>query len=490
MVDAVVVGSGPNGLAAALVMVAAGLSVEVYEAAGTLGGGCRTAELTLPGFQHDSCAGAHPLAVASPFFRAFDLGAHGVQLDSPEASYAHPLDGGRAGVAWRDLDRTVAELGRDGSAWRRFFGPLTRRWQHVVELATSDLRSLPRHPVAAAQFGRRLVEQSTPLWRNRFHDEVASALLAGVGAHSMLPPPAPASAGVALLLGTAAHVGGWPVVRGGSQGIVDALVAAIVRHGGKVFTERRVDCLKEFSDARAIVLDVAPAELLRVAGDRLPQRIAKQLRRFRYGSAACKVDYALREPVPWQASGCKSAGTLHVIGTRAEIVTAERAIAAGRVPQRPFVLVIQPGVVDPSRAPAGSHTLYTYAHVPHGCPVDVTALITTQIERFAPGFRDTILARTVRTAADMPAYNPNYVGGDIAAGAMTARQMLFRPTASPNPYATGLPGVYLCSSATPPGPGVHGMCGLHAATHALRERFGIRCDSFAQLRLADHDDAK
>lgn len=475
MPDVVVVGSGPNGLAAAVILARAGLDIEVHEAETTAGGGSRTAELTLPGYRHDVCAGAHPLALASPVFRAFDLAAHGVDLLAPEVSYAHPLDGGRAGLAWRDLDRTVAGLGRDGASWRSLFGPMVRHWQSIVDLSMSDLRRLPRDPLTGLRFGLRVLEQGSPLWNMRFRDEVAPALLTGVATHAITPPRAVPAAGAGLLLGTLAHVGGWVLPRGGSQAIPDALIAELERLGGKVSTGHRVDTLDEFAGARAILLDTAPAELLRMAGDRLPARYARGLRRFRYGGAACKVDFALSGPVPWQAAGCELAGTLHLVGTRAEAMTAEQTVAAGQHADRPYVLAIQPGVVDETRAPAGGHTLYTYAHVPNGSTRDISAAVIAQVERFAPGFRDLILAEHVVTGAEMPAHNANYVGGDISAGAMTLRQFAFRPVPRWNPYATPLPGVYLCSSSTPPGPGVHGMSGLNAARHVLRQ-FGIRTD--------------
>ncbi|MFF0491757.1 phytoene desaturase family protein [Nocardia sp. NPDC003482] len=484
MADAVVVGAGPNGLAAGVILARAGLEVEVYEAGETIGGGCRTAESTLPGYHHDVCAGAHPMAVASPFFRAFDLAAHGVEMLTPEASYAHPLDGGVAGVAWRDLDRTVAGLGRDGAAWRRLYEPLVRRWEGVVALAMSDLRHPPLDVGVGVRFGRRMLEQASPLWGLRFREEPAAALFTGVSAHAISPPRSLPPAGVALLLGTLAHAEGWPVPRGGSQAIVDALAADLVKHGGRIETGTRVDSLDEFRSARTILLDTAPAELLRVAGDDLPERYTRQLERFRYGGAACKVDFALSGPVPWQGEGCDRAGTLHVVGTRAEAVAAEKAVAAGEHAQRPYVLVIQPDIVDDTRAPEGGHTLYTYAHVPNGSPRDVSGAVVNQLERFAPGFRDLVLATNVRTAAEMPYYNANYVGGDISAGAMTLLQTPLRPAPRWNPYATPLPGVYFCSSSTPPGPGVHGMSGLHAARHALRERFAITTEPEALLRPA------
>ncbi|MFC9998303.1 phytoene desaturase family protein [Nocardia sp. NPDC127526] len=482
MADAVVVGSGPNGLAAAVILARAGLEVEVHEAADALGGGCRTAEVTLPGFRHDLCAGAHPMAVASPFFRAFDLELHGVELLAPQVSYAHPLDDGHAGLAWRDLDHTVDGLGRDGAAWRGLFGPLVRDWEGVVGLGMSDLRHPPLDIPTGIRFARRLVEQSTPLWNLRFREETARALLTGVAAHAIRPPRGIPGAGVAMLLGTLAHVRGWPVPRGGSQTIIDALATDLRRHGGKIVTGHRVDSIDEFDDVRTVLLDLAPAEFQRIAADRLPSGYAAQLGGFRYGGAACKVDFALSGPVPWRALGCDRAGTLHLVGTRAEAVAAEKAVAAGEHAERPFVLAIQPGVVDPTRAPAGKHTLYTYAHVPNGSTRDMTEAITAQVERFAPGFRDLVLATHVRTAATMPAHNANYIGGDISAGAMTLRQTVFRPVPRWNPYRTPLPGVYLCSSATSPGPGVHGMNGLYAARHALRHEFGNRTDPLDLLR--------
>ncbi|NNH69712.1 NAD(P)/FAD-dependent oxidoreductase [Nocardia uniformis] len=494
MADAVVVGSGPNGLAAAVILARAGLRVDVYEAEDTIGGGCRTAQLTLPGFQHDVCAGAHPMAVASPFFRAFDLPAHGVQLLAPQVSYAHPLDGGVAGLAWRDLDHTVDGLGRDGKSWGRLFGPLVRGWENLVDLVMSDLRQLPISPGdlvrmnvgTEVRFARRLLEQATPLWNLRFREEIAPALLTGVAAHAIRPPRGFAGAGVAMLLGTLGHVRGWPVPRGGSQAIIDALAADLKDHGGKIITGHRVDAIDDFDDVRAVLLDLAPAEVRRIAENRLPAGYNAALHRFRYGGAACKVDFALSGPVPWQARGCERAGTLHLIGTRAEAMAAEKAVAQGRHAERPYVLAIQPGVVDPSRAPAGSHTFYTYAHVPNGSSEDISRAVIAQVERFAPGFRDLILATSVRTAATMPVHNANYVGGDISAGAMTLRQTVFRPVPRWNPYRTPLPGVYLCSAATPPGPGVHGMNGLHAARHALRREFGILTDPLELLRTGSH----
>ncbi|MGY0501249.1 phytoene desaturase family protein [Nocardia sp. FBN12] len=482
MAEVVVVGSGPNGLAAAVIAARAGLSVRVLEAQEQPGGGSRTAELTLPGFHHDICAGAHPMALASPFFRAFDLEAHGVELLAPTVSYAHPLDGGIAGLAWRNLESTVADLGRDGRAWRDLFAPLVEHWPEVVDLAMSDLRHPPLHVGTGIKFATRLLEQASPLSDNRFHGDVAPAMFSGVAAHAITSPRAFPAVGAALLLGTLAHAGGWVVPRGGSQAIPNAMIAEIERLGGEVITGHRVDDFAELATARAVLFDTSPAELLRIAGDRLPSRYRNGLGHFQYGNAACKVDFALSGPVPWAAPGADLAGTLHLVGTRAEAMHAEHQVATGRFADRPFVLAIQPGVVDPTRAPAGQHTLYTYAHVPNGTDRDISDQVIDQVERFAPGFRDLILAEHVRPAAFMPDHNANYIGGDISAGAMTTRQTVFRPIARWNPYATPIPGTYLCSSSTPPGPGVHGMPGLHAAKHLLRNRFGIVTDPLDLLR--------
>ncbi|PRX05123.1 UNVERIFIED_ORG: phytoene dehydrogenase-like protein [Actinomadura viridilutea] len=473
MTDAIVVGAGPNGLAAALVLANAGLQVEICEAASTIGGGARTAELTLPGFRHDVCSAAHPMALASPFLRAFDLARHGVEMLQPPVAYAHPLDGGRAGLAWRDLDRTVEGLGRDGRAWKSLFGPLVDRWQRLSGLALSDQRHIPLDLRVMASLGLRLVEQGSPLWNLRFRTQAAPAMLTGVSSHASSPPRALAPAGVGLMLATLAHAVGWPIPRGGSQAIVDAMAAEFTRLGGRIFTDHRVRKLSDLPRARAVLLDVSPAGLLDIAGDELPSRYARRLRAFRYGTAACKVDFALSGPVPWTAEGCDQAGTLHVIGSREEALAAEREVAAGRHAERPYVLVVQPGVVDETRAPKGHHTLWTYAHVPHDSPRDVSEAIIAQIERFAPGFRDLILAKHVRTARDQARHNPNYIGGDIGGGALTTWQLLARPAPRWDPYTTPLRGVYICSASTPPGPGVHGMSGVHAARRALRRRFGI-----------------
>jgi phytoene dehydrogenase-like protein len=482
MPDAVVVGAGPNGLAAALVLAAAGLQVEMVEAASTIGGGARTAELTLPGFAHDVCSAVHPMAVASPFFRAFDLARHGVEMLQPEVAYAQPLDGGRAGLAWRDIDRTAAGLGADGDAWRSLLGPLARHWESVVGLLLSDFRSVPRDLATTGRLMARILEQASPAWNRRFSGDVAPALLTGVSAHAIMPPRGLAPAGAAMLLGALAHGVGWPVPRGGSQAIVDAVAESVTGLGGTIRTGERVTSLDQLPAARAVLLDVSARGLLEIAGDRLPSSYAGWLRRFRYGSGVCKVDFALSGPVPWAAPGCELAGTLHLGGTRAEMVATEGDVAAGRHPDRPYVLAAQPGVVDPSRAPDGQHTLWTYAHVPAGSTVDLGEAVTAQVERFAPGFRDLVLHRSVVTAAREEELNANYVGGDIAAGATTPWQMVMRPAPRWDPYRTPLDGVYLCSASTPPGPAVHGMAGVHAARRALRQVFGDRREPLELVR--------
>jgi phytoene dehydrogenase-like protein len=480
--DAVVVGAGPNGLAAAITLAGAGLKVVLHEAADTVGGGTRTRELTLPGFRHDVCSSVHPMALASPFFRAFDLAGHGVELLQPEVAYAHPLDGGRVALAYRDLERTAESLGADGPGWRALFGPLVDRWPQVADLALSDARHLPARPAAAVLLAARVAGQSAPLHAARLRSPAARALFAGVGVHAFAPPGSPVASGVGLVLGTLAHAVGWPVVRGGSQAIADALAGELRERGGTIVTGHRVRSLAELPRARAALLDVSPAALLDLAGPDLSPSYIRTLRSASGGPAVCKVDFALSGPVPWAAPGCARAGTLHLVGTRQEAIAAERDIARGKHPERPYVLVVQPGVVDPTRAPAGQDTLYAYAHVPFGSDLDLGEAVTAQVERFAPGFRDVVLARHVVSARALGEYNPNFVGGGITGGALSLRRLAaMTPAPRLDPYATPIEGVYLCSAATPPGPAVHGMCGVHAAARALRRRFGIRTDPLRPL---------
>ena len=472
MPDVAVVGSGPNGLAAAVTMARAGLKVHVFEEAATPGGGLRTSELMQPGHLHDICSAVQPMALASPFFQAFEL-ARRIHLITPELSVASPLDGGRAALAYRSLDRTAEGLGRDGPAYQRLMAPLVRRAAGVADFTLNQLLRIPHDPVAAVLFGLRTLEQGSPAWNTRFRDDLAPALLTGVAAHSVGALPSLAPAGAGLMLGTLAHAQGWPIPAGGSASIASAMVRDIEAHGGSVETGRRIDSLAELPAVRATLLDIAPPALLRLSGDRLPAGYRRSLASYRFGNAACKVDFILAGPVPWQAADLADAGTVHVGGTRAEMAEAENQVAAGKHPDRPYVLVSQPSRFDDSRAPKGRHILWTYCHVPAGSTKDMAEAVTAQLERFAPGFRDLVVQVQVTTAAGLAVYNQNYVGGDFAAGLMDLRGLIQRPVVSPVPWRTPLPGVYLCSSSTPPGPGVTGMPGFHAAKYALKDIFGL-----------------
>jgi phytoene dehydrogenase-like protein len=471
--DAVIVGSGPNGLAAAVTLAAAGLNVQVIEGAPEIGGGCRTQELTLPGFRHDVCSAAHPLALASSFFQRFDLAARGVRFGRPEVEFANPLDDGRAAIVTRSVAETAARLGRDARSYRRLLGPMARHTDAICADLLQPLRRPPARPLIMAGYGSRAIRPASALIR-RWRTPEARAIMGGAASHSMLPLTAAPTGGIGLMLMVLAHGVGWPVIEGGSARITDAMADAVLTAGGSIETGHWVRSLAELPLKAAILLDVSPRGLAELAGDRLPARYRAALNRYRYNPGVCKVDFALSGPVPWANQDCRRAGTLHLGGTFEEMARAEAEVTAGKHPENPYVLVVQPGVADPSRAPVGRETLWTYTHVPSGSGVDVTDRIEAQIERFAPGFRDLVLARAVRTAADQEARNPNYVGGDIAVGMQTMWQTIFRPTVQWNPYRTPLRGVYLCSSATPPVPGVHGRCGELAALTALRDMFGIR----------------
>lgn len=479
-VDAVVVGSGPNGLAAAVTLARAGLEVELVEAQDTLGGGARTMDLGLAeGIVHDLCSAVHPMALASPFLQAFDLAGRGVELLVPEASYAQPLDREGAAIAWRDLERTAEALGPDGPAWRSVLTPLVEEAGAVVDLALGDRRSLPRPLLrpgalaASARFGAAALMQGTALWERPWRTERARALLTGVAAHAIGPLPSLATAGVGLMLAVLGHAGGWPIPRGGSQAIADALLADLRAHGGRFRTGELVTSRAQLPPARAIVLDTTAEAAARILGTAVPAPLRRALRRFPHGDAAAKVDFVLSGPVPWRDADVARAGTQHLGGTRAEMARAEAEVARGRLPGRPVVLVSDPATVDPGREHGGLRPLWAYAHVPFDDPRDPTELVTAQIERFAPGFRDVVVASRAVPAAQMARHDPNLVGGDISLGRVSLRHLLARPTAALDPYRLGDSGAYLCSSAVPPAPGVHGMNGWHAARRVLRQRFGI-----------------
>ncbi|MFA5882538.1 MAG: NAD(P)/FAD-dependent oxidoreductase [Acidimicrobiia bacterium] len=465
--DAVVVGSGPNGLMAAITMARAGRRTVVLEAAPAPGGGSRSAALTEPGFVHDVCSSVHPTAVASPAFATVPLAARGVEWCHPEIALAHPLAGGRAGLVHRSVDDTARGLGSDADAYRSLMGRYVAKATQVSETLFSPL-GIPRVPFTMARFGLDAIRSVQGLTTRRFDGDEARAILAGSAAHSMVALDAPGSAGYGMFLTLLAHAVGWPVAAGGSQRIADALVAELAAHGGEVVTDHEVTSLSDLPPARSVLLDITPRQLLALGGDRVPTRYRRTLRRYRYGPGVFKIDWALSGPVPWTNPDVGRAATVHVGGTIDEIAASEAEVLAGRVPTRPFVIFVQAAVADPSRAPAGRHTGWAYCHVPNGSTIDCTEAIEAQVERFAPGFRDTILARHTMHAAGMEAYDANYVGGDINGGAGTVRQIFTRPAVSPRPWVTPIPRTYLCSSATPPGGGVHGMCGWHAARAALR----------------------
>jgi phytoene dehydrogenase-like protein len=464
--DAVVVGSGPNGLAAAVELARSGRSVAVIEAEDTIGGGSRSAELTLPGYVHDVGSAIHPLGYGSPFFSTLPLEEHGLEWVHPSAPLAHPFDDCTAATLERSVEETADALGTDAAAYRTLMKPIARDWNRLVGSLLGPPR-LPRHPFALASFGLRAVRSARGLAEGLFGGEKARGLFAGNAAHSFLPMEQPPSAAFGLVLGALGHAVGWPFPKGGSQKIADALVSYLRSLGGEVYTGIRVGSVEEVPRTRAILFDVTPRQLLRIAGERFPGRYRRTLERYRYGPGVFKADFALDEPIPWRAEGCKRAGTVHVGGTLEEISIGEAAVSRGEHPEKPFVLLAQHSLFDASRAPEGKHTVWAYCHVPNGSTFDMTERIEAQIERFAPGFKDRILAKRTMGPTDLQRINANHVGGDINGGLMNFRQLLARPAARLTPYSTPDRRIYICSSSTPPGGGVHGMCGYFAARAAL-----------------------
>lgn len=468
MTTAVVVGSGPNGLAAALTLARAGVQVTVIEAADDPGGGARSSQHTLPGLVHDDCSAFHPTGAGSPFLAGLDLERYGLRWRWPEVQLAHPLDGGRAGLLWRDVDRTAAGLGVDARAWARLFGPMAEGFDRLAEDVLRPIVHWPSHPGLLARFGLNAVLPAAWTAR-RFRTEEARALFGGVAAHAVSSLHTPMSSSVGVMLTAAGHAHGWPVAEGGSQAIVDAMVRLLEELGGVVKTGMTVRDARELDEFDLALLSVSPRAAVDMLGDRLAPRVRRAYRRYRYGPGAFKVDLAVDGPIPWDHPDVARAGTVHLGGTFEELSASERQVVSGRMPARPFVLVGQQYVADPSRSDGGVNPVWAYAHVPSGHAGDATQAIVSQIERFAPGFRDRIRRVHVRSAAAMQAYNANYIGGDINVGANDAWQIAMRPRVAADPYATGIEGVYLCSSATPPGAGVHGMCGHNAAVSALRD---------------------
>jgi phytoene dehydrogenase-like protein len=467
--DAVVVGAGPNGLSAAITLARAGRSVLVLEAEDTAGGGCRSEELTLPGFVHDICAAIHPLGAASPALAGLPLADHGLEWVHPEAPAAHPLPDGSAAVLERSLDATAEGLGPDAGAWRRVVGPLVRDWDGLTDSILGPMLRMPRHPVTMARFGLRAMWPAKTLAARLFDGEPARGLFAGLAAHAILDLGAPLTSSFGLTFAASGHAVGWPAAKGGSQKVADALVSYLRALGGEVETGRRVSSLADLPTAAAVLFDLTPRQVAAIAGDRLGTRARRRFAKFRYGPGSFKIDYALDGPVPWKADECGRAGSVHVGGTLEEVVAAERDVAQGRHPDRPFLLTSQPSRFDPTRAPAGKHTFWAYCHVPHGSTVDMTVAIEDQLERFAPGFRDLVLARHTMFPADLERHNANNVGGDVAGGSHGGLQLVARPRLAIDPYRLPIDGMnaYLCSASTPPGAGVHGMCGWWAARSAL-----------------------
>lgn len=466
MSSAIVVGSGPNGLSCAATLAARGVSVTVIEAAETIGGGTRTSELTLPGLLHDDCSAAHPMGPGARSLTSLSLERHGLEWAWPEVDLAHPLDGGAVGVMKRSIADTAAGLGRDGRTWQTIFGRPAAGFDELLEDIMRPVQHVPAHPLRLVRFGLPAAAPATLLGRAFATDE-ARALFGGVAAHAFSPLNRPMSSSVGMALICAGHRFGWPVARGGSRAITDALAAVVGEHGGRIETGRPVRSLDELAATDAVILDLAPRGVADVVGDRLPRHVARAYRRYRHGPGAFKVDLAVEGGVPWTAEPARRAGTVHAIGSFAETVAAEREVARGRMPERPYVLVGQQYLADPGRSKGDTHPVWAYAHVPSGYRGDATEAVISQLERFAPGLRERIVGQHTRSPAELEAYNANYVGGDIITGANTPWQTVVRPRLAADPYSTGVPGVFMCSAATPPGAGAHGMNGYNAAMSAL-----------------------
>ncbi len=468
--DAVVVGAGPNGLAAAITLAQAGRSVIVYEAKDSVGGGTRSAELTLPGFVHDVCSAIHPLGLSSAFFRPLGLEKYGLEWIQPDLPLAHPFDDGTAAALHSSIADTAETLGRDGKKYARSMAPLVDNWEKLLAEFLGPLR-IPRHPLIMARFGLQAIQPAAFLARHTYAGERGRGFFAGLAAHSIMSLDKPATSAFGLMLGMLGHAVGWPLPRGGSQQIANALAALLESLGGKIVTDHEIKTIEELPHAQVILFDVTPHQLIAIVGDRLPERYRRSLKKYRYGPGVFKVDWALGGPIPWQAEACRRAGTVHVGGTLAEIAAGEKTVWQGKHPEHPFILVAQQSLFDNSRAPEGKHTVWAYCHVPNGSTVDMSGVIAAQIERFAPGFQEMILAKHSMTAEEMQSYNANYIGGDINGGVQDLLQLWTRPVARPVPYSTPDPQIYLCSSSTPPGGGVHGMCGYFAAQAVLKRVF-------------------
>lgn len=473
--DAVVVGSGPNGLAAAILLQQNGLSVVVVEGKSTIGGGMRSAELTLPGFTHDICSAIHPLAVASPFFSKLPLHEYGLEYIYPEIAAAHPFDSGKAAVLKQSIDETASVFDEDAESYKKLMQPIVKNWPGIAPDVLGPLH-FPKHPLAMASFGLKALQSVTSITK-RFKTDEAKGFLAGMGAHSMQPLSSATTAAVALVLMASGHLKGWPLPKGGTQKIADALASYFISLGGKIETNTYITSLEHLPSAHAVLFDITPRQLLQIAGHKFSSIYKWQLERYRYGMGVFKVDWALDGPIPFKAEECRRAGTVHIGNTLGEITASEQLIWKGGVPDKPFVLLTQQSLFDPSRAPQGKHAGWAYCHVPPGSTVDMTDAIEKQVERFAPGFRERILAKHTINPAQMQEYNPNYIGGDINGGVIDIGQLFTRPALRWSPYKTSSKGLYICSSSTPPGGGVHGMCGYYAAKRALGDLFGISAGS-------------